>query len=445
MTKPLVLIADDDLVFIDLMKNVISSKGYRVLTASGVDACMRLLAEHRVDILFQDLCFPHLNDGFEILEHVHEYHPETQVIMISGEGNIPDAVCALKSGASDFIEKPIPAEHIMAKITAMERKLDLEHKNRELAIKAIGMIGQSRAMQAIYDSILKAAQYDTPVLILGETGTGKELVGRAIHKLSAVSDKNLITVNCGAIPNELMEAELFGYEKGSFTHAIRARKGYFEMADGSSIFLNEIGELPFAMQAKLLRVLREGEIQKIGGQPLHIRTRVICDTNRDLPEMIKIQEFREDLYFRINTFIIELPPLRERKEDIPALAEHFMNSFCTAHEILPKPVSLQALMWLSTQEFKGNVAELKSTIERAIINAKNDHITELDLQHRQPQKDDSSCANPRSLRCAVEEFEKAYIENALAANSGNISQTAKILDYDRSNLLKRMKKLGIQE
>lgn len=445
MKKPVILIADDDQVFCELMHSVIATAGYEVFTASGLSNCLNILKQKRIDILFQDLCFPSLNDGFEALDYAHENHPETTVIMISGKGHISDAVRALKCGAADFIEKPIPAEHIMAKIMAMESQLELEERNKELSIKAIGMVGTSKVMQSVYDNIIRAARFDTPVLITGETGVGKELVARAIHKLSKASEKNLITVNCGAIPNELMEAELFGYEQGAFTHAVKARKGYFEYADGSSIFLNEIGELPFHVQAKLLRVLSEGEIQKIGGKKLTIKTRVICDTNRDLQQSIQEKQFREDLYYRISTMKIHVPPLRERPEDIPALASYFLNNFSTANNLPPKPISSHAMQWLTEQPWKGNVRELKSTIERGVIIAKNDHITVVDLH---PDNDQAikhqDIANPNSFHHAQQEFEKAFIINALSRHNGNITQTAKAIEFDKSNLIKKMKKYGIR-
>ena len=445
MTKPVILIADDDQMFCKLMYSIISSAGYEVFTATGLSSCISILKQKRIDILFQDLCFPSLNDGFEALDYTHENHPETLVMMISGEGHIPDAVRALKCGAADFIEKPIPAEHIIAKIVALESQLKLEERNKELSIKAIGMIGTSSIMQRVYENIIRAARFDTPVLITGETGVGKELVARAIHKLSKVSNKNLITVNCGAIPNELMEAELFGYEQGAFTNAIKARKGYFEYADGSSIFLNEIGELPYHVQSKLFRVLREGEVQKIGGTKINIKTRVICDTNRDIQQSIQDKQFREDLYYRISTIIIHVPPLRDRREDIPALANYFLNNFSTANNIIPKPISHQAMLWLTQQEWKGNVAELKNTIERGVMSAKNDHITVVDLQ---PDNDQAhkhqNIANPNSFHYAQQEFEKAFIIDALSKHNGNITQTAKAIEFDKSNLIKKMKKYGIR-
>jgi len=445
MKRPVILIADDDQMFCALMSRMIVSSGYKVFIANELNGCFNILKQERIDILFQDLCFPSIRDGFDALDYAHENHPDTQVIMISGEGHIPDAVRALKCGAADFIEKPIPAEHILAKIMALESQLDLEERNKELSIKAIGMIGTSKTMQSVYENIIRAARFDTPVLITGETGVGKELVARAIHKLSKESLKNLITVNCGAIPNELMEAELFGYEQGAFTHAIKARKGYFEYADGSSIFLNEIGEIPYHVQAKLLRVLSEGEVQKIGGKKLTIKTRVICDTNRDLQQSIQEKQFREDLYYRISTMKIHIPPLRERPEDIPALANYFLNDFSTANNLIPKPISPQAMLWLSQQPWKGNVRELKNTIERGVIIAKNDHITVVDLhpENFQAQNTDDSIKQ-MTFHKAQGEFEKTFIINALTINNGNITRTAKAIEYDKSNLIKKMKKYGIR-
>ena len=445
MKRPVVLIADDDQVFCELMHSVIATAGYKVHTANGLSACISCLKQMKIDILFQDLCFPALCDGYEALDYAHENHPETTVIMISGEGHIPDAVRALKCGAADFIEKPIHAEHIMAKIMAKESQLNLEEINKDLAIKAIGMIGTSKPMQSVYENIIRAARFDTPVLITGETGVGKELVARAIHKLSKVADKNLITVNCGAIPNELMEAELFGYKQGAFTHAIKARKGYFEYADGSSIFLNEIGELPFHVQAKLLRVLSEGEVQVIGGEKLTIKTRVICDTNRDIQQSIQENLFREDLFYRISTMRVHVPPLRDRPEDIPALANYFLNKFSTANNLPHKPISPQAMQWLSQQPWNGNVRELKNTIERGVIVAKNDHITVVDLHPDNDQAHEHlSIANLNSFHHARQEFEREFIINALAKHNGNITQTAKAIEYDKSNLIKKMKKYGIR-
>ncbi len=445
MKRPVVLIADDDQVFCELMHSVISAAGYEVHTANGLDACINCLQQRRVDILFQDLCFPALSDGYEALDYAHEKHPETTVIMISGEGHIPDAVRALKCGAVDFIEKPIHPEHILAKIMAKESQIDLEESNKSLAIKAIGMVGTSQPMQIVYENIIRAARFDTPVLITGETGVGKELVARAIHKLSKVADKNLITVNCGAIPDDLIEAELFGYEQGAFTHAVKARKGFFEYADGSSIFLNEIGELPFHVQAKLLRVLSEGEVQKIGGERLNIKTRVICDTNRDLQQAIQDNLFREDLFYRISTMRIHVPPLRERIEDIPALANYFLDSFSAANNLPQKPITPQAMQWLSEQTWNGNVRELKNTIERGVINAKNDHITVVDLHpDNERARKRQAVINSSSFRHARQEFEKEFIISALARHNGNITQTAKAIEYDKSNLIKKMKKYGIR-
>lgn len=444
MIKPQILIADDDGVYCELMHSIIAKAGYDVSVVNDLNRCKSHLHAHKVDILLLDLGFPSVHDGFEALEHTHEYHPDVTVIMISGEGHIPDAVRALKYGASDFIEKPVPAEHVLAKIRTLENRLNLEESNRQLSIKAMGMIGSSPVMQSVYTNVISAAKYNTPVLITGETGVGKELVARAIHKLSSVSDKNLITVNCGAIPSELIEAELFGYEQGAFTHAVKARKGYFEYADGGTIFLNEIGELPFGIQSKLLRVLSEGEMQKIGGRNIKIKTRVICDTNKDLQQSIIDQEFREDLYYRISTMVIVVPPLRERVEDIPDLANYFLNNFSAENNLIPKPISSQAMKWLTQQPWKGNVRELKSTIERGVIEAKNDHITMVDLMREDHQSNARKPYNGMGLSKAMTAFEKSYIIKALEANQGNVTQTAKSLGYDKSNLLKKIKKHGIR-
>lgn len=446
MRKPVILISDDDRMYCDLMQSLISKAGYTVFTANDLESCIRILDKEKIDLLLQDMAFPVISNGFDALEYAHEKHPEVTVVMVSGEGHIQDAVRALKCGAVDFLEKGGATEQILAKIAWTEHQLNLEEQNTILAIKAMNMIGKSPAIKKVYDQIIKAARFDTPVLITGETGVGKELAANAIHRLSKFSDKNMITVNCGAIPDELVESAFFGHEAGAFTHAIKAQRGYFEQADGSSIFLNEIGELPLGVQAALLRVLSEGEIQKVGGKVMKVKTRLICDTNINIQEYIEKKLFREDLYYRISTITINIPPLRERVEDIPALAEYFMNCICAANDMIPKPISPQAMTWLMQQPWKGNVRELCHVIERGVINAMNDHITVADLH--------SPCCGlnydieqhgKTTLRKSLLEYEKTLITNALSQHNWNKTQAAQALGIDKSNLIKKIKDLQISQ
>jgi DNA-binding NtrC family response regulator len=275
-----VLIADDDKTFCDIFGRVVSLAGYNRYSAYSSEQCISILDSTPIDILFLDLRFPSINDGYKVLEYCHENHHGVEIIMLSLSDSIMDVVQTLKSGAADFIEKSIYTEQLyevlLTKIKHIEKQITLEDKNKDLAVKAIRMVGSSPVMQVVYDNIALAAQFDSPVLITGETGVGKELVAKAIHKLSKYSGKNLITVNCGAIPHELVESELFGCEQGAFTGALKARKGYFEYADGSTILLDEISELPFQVQATLLRILSEGEMQKLGGKMQKVNCRIIC-------------------------------------------------------------------------------------------------------------------------------------------------------------------------
>lgn len=445
MPKPAVLIADDDQVFCRLTQEAIINAGYRIFIANNFDQCMNILQDWEVHMVFQDLFFPSVIDGFDALEYVHENFPQIYITMVSGAGSVSDVVRALQCGARDFIEKPVSMEQIIAKIRIVEAGLELLESNQNLALKAINMVGKSNCIQEVFNKIITAAKYNTPVLITGETGVGKELVAKALHRLSKNSDKELITVNCGAIPNELIESELFGYEKGSFTHAVSNHKGYFEYADGSSIYLNELGELPYCVQPKLLRVLSEGEVQKIGGRITNIRTRVISDTNRDLRECVEQGLFRQDLYYRISTMIIEVPPLRDRLEDIPMLCNHFINNFCAENNERIKPLSTEARIWLMQQSWPGNVRELKNTIERGLIVSHGDTITVADLH---PDTAKRPLTKPQSdktnLREALHDFERHFIISVLEQDNWNVTHAAKSMGIDKSNLIRKIRHYNIR-
>lgn len=439
MAKLRVLIADDDHIFCKLTQDVICAAGYNVEIAHSVEQARRVLDSVPIDIVMQDMCFPALQDGFAMLEEMQKRSPEMPVLMISGAGHIPDAVNAIKYGATDFIEKPISKEHLVIRLSRLSEKLITLRNMHDLQVSAIGMIGKSPAMQSVYEKIIRAAQYDTPVLISGDTGVGKELAANAIHRLSAQSHKSMISINCASIPRELFEAELFGYEKGAFTGAHTSRKGYFEHAAGSSLFLDEIAELPMEVQAKLLRVISENQLQKLGGSTQKISLRLISASNRNLPQMVADGSFRSDLYYRISTVNIGIPPLSERKEDIIPLANHFMTEFCNQHNIAPKSLTPSAISWLMEQDFPGNVRELRNTIDRAMIFSKKESLSVVDFTikgHDAPE-------DGKSFRETVRSFEKQYLETVLAMHSGSLTKTAIYLQMDKSNLNKKLLSLGI--
>ncbi|MDD2331333.1 MAG: sigma-54 dependent transcriptional regulator [Candidatus Cloacimonetes bacterium] len=445
MDKIRVLVADDDQNFCTLIHTFLSRKGYDAIKAETPAKCLEILANKEIDLLLLDLCFPTLREGFSVLDHVKARHRDVSVMMISGEGHIPDAVMAIKKGAADFLEKPFDYEHLLAKIEYL-CALNLQLRElHSLEKTAIGMVGVSPAMERVFDEIIHASRFTCSVLISGETGVGKELAANAIHRLSRFKDQNIVCINCAAIPKDMMEAELFGYEKGAFTGAVNSHKGYFEISQGSTIFLDEIVELPLSAQAKLLRVLSEGEIQKLGGNCLKIETRVICATNQNLEALIEQKEFREDLFYRINTITIHIPPLRQRREDILPLVQYFANLVCHKNNMVPKTFSPQAQSWLLSQEWRGNIRELANVVERAVIFTKGDLISVADLLHTHTILPPCELDNCQSLKNATDNFQKSYISHCLDQHQGNVKQAANSLKIDRSNLYKLLKSLGIQQ
>lgn len=439
MSEIRILISDDDSIFCRLTGDLLRNAGYSVHTASSIEDAVESLKRNQFDLVMQDMCFPALQDGFGMLEELHKRYPDMPILMISGSGHIPDAVNAIKYGATDFIEKPISKEHLLIRLDRLKDSILMHRGMRDLQLSSIGMVGHSEPMQKVYDAIIQAAKFDTPVLISGETGVGKELAASAIHRLSPLGGKNLVTINCASIPRELFEAELFGYEKGAFTGAVSSRKGYFEFAQNSSIFLDEIGELPMEVQAKLLRVISEQEIQKLGGNAQKISTRIISASNQDLPQMIEDGSFRSDLYYRISTINIEIPPLRKRRQDVITLAEFFVTGFCNRNQIPPKSISPAAAAWLLEQDFPGNVRELKNCVERAVVFSKNEALGVVDFTTNQQEVD--YC--PASYRETVRQFERNYLESVMLAHGRNISQAALYLQMDKSNLAKKLSSLGI--
>ncbi len=442
MDRIRILLADDDRTFCELTGSLLTRAGYHVYTAQNIEQARALLTHGDYDILMLDLCFPALSDGFEMLEEVRDKLPQLLILMISGSGSNDDVVRAIKNGAHDFITKPVNPESLLVRIQNLGDRILKQRQIKALEHSAIAMVGVSESLRKVLDHISAAAKTDLPVLITGETGVGKELAARAIHKLSAWSGRDMVSINCASVPKELFEAELFGYAKGAFTGAVASFKGYFEFAQNSSFFLDEISELPLDVQAKLLRVLSEGEVQRLGGKVDTVRTRVISASNAELPALVKTGHFRQDLYYRLDSLHIHIPPLRQRPEDISPLASHFLSDFCRRKQLPPKEISPRAEVWLAEQAWRGNARELKNCVERAVVLAQRDALVPEDFLAVGAEPDPSGL-EPGTLRDSLKRYEEHLICQHLKANHYNVTQTARQLGIDRSNLWKRIHALGI--
>jgi len=376
-----ILVIDDEISVRETLKDILTYEKYEVDEAADGKTALQRIQQKNYDVILCDIKMPGM-DGIELLEKIQE-HTDVPVIMISGHGTIDTAVEAIKKGAFDFIAKPPDLNRLLVSIRNALDKQKLVEENKRLR-KKIGqinsIIGQSNAIQKIKEMVYKVAPTDARVLILGESGTGKELVARAIHELSLRAQGPFVEVNCAAIPGELIESQLFGHEKGAFTSAIKQRKGDFEVAHGGTLFLDEIGDMSLSAQAKVLRALQENKIVRVGGEKeIPVDVRVIAATNKDLAEEIKQGRFREDLYHRLAVIIIEVPPLRERKEDIPLLVEYFAEQICSAYGKPVKTFSADAIEKLQSFQWPGNIRELRNVIERLIILG-GDEILEKDVE-----------------------------------------------------------------
>jgi two-component system nitrogen regulation response regulator NtrX len=443
--KAKILIVDDEKNILETLTGIIEDEGHEVITASSGEKALTLFTESSPDIVLMDVWMPGI-DGIETLRSMKEKNRDACVIMISGHSTIDTAVHAIKLGAYDFMEKPLSLERVTILVRRALEKQSLEKEN--IALKTSisqqwEIIGVNPGIISLKDKIQKAAISQGRVIIFGESGTGKELVARALHDASDRRDKNFIEVNCAAIPHELIESELFGHEKGSFTGAFESKKGKFELADEGTLFLDEIGDMSLATQAKLLRVLETQEFQRVGGsKKIKVDVRVIAATNKNLEEEIKKMNFREDLFFRLNVIPIYVPSLRERKDDIPLLVEHFLNLLAQQYGQKIKKISKATLEALISYDWPGNVRELKNTIERFVIMNPSDVIDIKDIPSFKGGKSDYSSF--KTLREAREQFEKDFILKRLQENNYNVSKTAEELEIERSNLHRKMKSLRIE-
>jgi DNA-binding NtrC family response regulator len=449
MARYSLLVIDDEPNILTTLRRALEVEGFGVEVAGSGPVGLEKLEERDIDMVLLDVVMPEMG-GLEVLERIREQHPQVQVVMMSGNATIETAVQATKLGAHDFVEKPLSTDKLLITVQNALSYARLRHEHAKLAAKARGefaMIGSSSPMRAIFDKIAKTAPSSGRVLITGENGTGKELVARAIHDHSKRSGQPFVKVNCAAIPTELIESELFGHEKGAFTGATQQRRGKFELADGGTLFLDEVGDMNPGAQAKVLRVLQEGELERVGGdETIKCDVRVVAATNKDLEEEIGAGRFREDLYYRLNVVPIALPPLRSRKEDIPELVEHFVTSVCAADDRKPKRIAPSAVTLLMQHDWPGNVRELKNAIERLVIlTGDSDVIAAEDVHDSLPSVKPVRGRYERgsALKDLVAAAEREIILDALEANDYHISNTARELQLERSHLYKKMKSLGI--
>ncbi|MBI2469235.1 MAG: sigma-54-dependent Fis family transcriptional regulator [Candidatus Rokubacteria bacterium] len=442
-----ILIVDDEKGIRTTLAAILADEGYRAIAVGSAREALARVGEEVPDLVILDIWLPEM-DGIETLAELKRQWPELPVIMISGHGTIETAVKATKLGAYDFIEKPMSLEKTLLVVDRALEYGRLERENRllrEQIERAHQIIGTSPAVNELRRQIATAAPTNGRVLIIGENGAGKELVARAVHALSPRRERPFVEVNCAAIPDELIESELFGHEKGAFTGAIVRRRGKFELADGGTLFLDEVGDMSLKTQAKVLRALEEQTVERIGGhEPIRVDVRVLAASNQALTEMIGRGRFREDLYYRLNVIPIEVPALRRRKEDIPLLVEHFLKTFSAEHGKRLKALSGDAMAAFMAYDWPGNVRELRNMVERLVIMTPGDVITPEDLPP--PLRAPEAVAledGGRSLREAREAFERAFILAELRANDWNITRTAKALGMGRVNLWRKLKSYGL--
>jgi two-component system nitrogen regulation response regulator NtrX len=441
-----VLIVDDEPAIQSALRGVLEDEGYRVTAVGSGTEAIGVIGDEAPDIVFLDIWMPGL-DGLETLAQLKRVRPETAIVMISGHATIETAIKATRLGAYDFIEKPLSLDKTLVTVTRALEHARLERENaslREKLDERTQIIGESPVMRALREQIAMAAPTNGRVLIYGENGSGKELVARAVHALSARADRAFVEVNCAAIPEELIESELFGHEKGAFTGAHSRRRGRFELADGGTIFLDEIGDMSLKTQAKVLRALEEQSFERVGGKDtIKVDVRVIAASNRDLPALIRHGRFRDDLFYRLSVIPVEVPPLRARTEDIPLLIDHFIRVFSADNGKRVKTLSGEALAYFLAYDWPGNVRELRNMVERLVIMAPRDLIDAEDVPAPLRPKEVVGETRERTLREARDNFERAYIQAELRANEWNMTRTAERLGIERSHLYRKIKAYGI--
>jgi two-component system nitrogen regulation response regulator NtrX len=464
--KSRILVIDDEPAIRDSLRMILEYEDYRFTGAASGQEGLAAVQRERPDLVLLDIKMPGM-DGMEVLRKLHALDETLPVVMISGHGTTATAVEAIRSGAIDFLDKPLSSERVIVTLQNALQQSALRSENRELKLameSRYEIVGQSPSLQKVLDSVRRAAPTNATVLLLGESGVGKELVARTIHRNSARASQRFVQVNCAAIPEELIESELFGHEKGSFTGATEKQIGKFEQADRGTIFLDEVGDMSPKTQAKVLRVLQEQEVERLGSaRTIKVDVRIIAATNKNLEEAIERGEFRDDLFFRLNVIPIVVPPLRERREDIAALVQHFAKRTADEHNIKPKRFDGAALDVLRSYRWRGNIRELRNTIERLMIMTPSDVIRADDLPadlrggegaapavlHASAAAASAAGTEPKPAPGTLREFkdasERAYLVQKLRENNWNISKTAEVIDTPRSNLYKKLEQYGIKQ
>jgi two-component system response regulator AtoC len=454
MSTNKILLIDDEENFRHMLSVILKKRGYDVETANnGIDG-LKKVDTGSYDTVLCDIRMPEM-DGLEFLKEAQKAGCESTIIMMSAYGTLDTAIEAMKLGAYDYISKPFKPDEIVLTLKKAEERERLRRENlflkkevqKEYSFE--NMISKNERMRQIFDTIQKVAKYKSTILIAGESGTGKELVAKAIHFNSDRSNQPFIPVNCGAIPENLLESELFGHTKGSFTNAVRTKKGLFEEADGGTMFLDEIGELPLQLQVKLLRVLQDGEIRRIGdSKPIIIDVRIIAATIKDLDKEVRENKFRDDLFYRLNVLPIKIPPLRDRKEDVPLLVDHFIHKYSRELNNPIEGIVPEALNCLLNYSWKGNVRELENVIERAIVLTDSNQIQveNLPLEIQSPKEESrvSLLNDELSIKKASRYLEKDLIKKALHKTNGNHTHAAKLLEISHRALLYKIKEYGVK-
>src|SRR5579862_3743742 len=444
---PTILVVDDERDIRESLRGILEEEGYRVLLAESGEACLEQLKKRTCEVVLLDIWLPGM-DGLDALERIRQLDDGPEVVMISGHGTIETAVRATKLGAFDFLEKPLSLEKtlIVVKNAIDARRLRQENRDLKKQLPKDVIVGESIPVKALRQQIGLMAPTNGRVLIYGESGTGKELVARAIHAQSPRQEAMFVAVNCAAIPEDLIESELFGHRKGSFPGAVSDKEGNFLKANGGTLFLDEIGDMSLKTQSKLLRTLDEQRFTPVGGdEAITVDSRVIASTNKDLGEEITKGNFREDLFYRLNVIPFYVPPLRERKEDIPLLARHFLKEFSQTYRQRPKEMTPEALVALGRYSWPGNVRELRNLIERIVI--MNPTVNKLDRKHLPTliyrEGGRRAAGDFSSLHQARAAYERDYILKKLDENQGSVSRTAEVLGLERSHMYRKMKVLGI--
>jgi two-component system nitrogen regulation response regulator NtrX len=471
LSKPRILVIDDEAAIRDSLKMILEYEDYQFVGAASGQDGLAAIQRERPDAVLLDIKMPGM-DGMEVLRKLHAVDESLPVIMISGHGSTATTVEAIKSGAVDYFEKPLSTERVIVTLRNVLKQSELSAENRDLKLameSRYEIVGQSPALRGVLESVQRAAPTNATVLLLGESGVGKELVARTIHRNSPRAGQRFVQVNCAAIPEELIESELFGHEKGSFTGATEKQVGKFEQADRGTIFLDEVGDMSQKTQAKVLRVLQEQEVERLGSaRTIKVDVRVIAATNKNLDEAIERGEFREDLYFRLNVIPIVVPPLRDRREDIPRLVQYFAKRTAEEHNLKPKRFEPSAMDALQRYRWRGNIRELRNAVERLMIMTPTDSVRVEDLPPdlrsgessvaRAPTasapsetasasapKGDAQPAGAGTLREFKDAAERSYLVQKLRENNWNISKTAEIIDTPRSNLYKKLEQYGIKQ